>query len=738
MTAQPQIGAPALDEFMDLASSPFHNVEDLELNFDDMENPEVHDTEDNQMDEMGSDGAVVDDVMQEEVEEELLEDENMLEEQDNPQTQQGVEFEMDDTHQAKDEQYDPEDDTILYDEDEEANNDSANLQQDYGHELAEDDDILEPPEAEVEASGVQDEISDDKVPQSDSRLETEVQQAVGDSAPADTISQKDHDEVSGPSVVSKDFADTSSLLNPDHSIQIVHEEASEDADHEREDLHAVYEGSEQAQVAEDPESSVYPAEAPPAESTQESSESESEDGQLVEDSAIQEALHAIRVEWIDARNRFPLFPSVDGDTSECFLHDTGLAYEPLDKLLAGCHAIVEQELGVNDELVLDVPDLGLHICEDSKYAAELTLAQIVDIYLMLKRNESAGPVTSMYCRISPRVCLETQYRYLYGAASDHRTYSSIKMENQSATQEVIRGQGEEPEPFHEEVPDPTGLEHDTVSERHLPVVNDSTLDDITTLEMASDEQHVIKTQQPSHETSSALTSQPLDSTANEVQSGMSEQEQNLQVREAENEDAGADGDILEALDDEYEPEDDSNLNHKFDPELEDSNSSHTVEGEFKSSHEDDAENMAPHTNAEEDFETKVDEQPSADDAQLQNLPEPEAEAEGEGEDAEYFYNSDEEFLSNTGEDGTENAAEETKPQGEDGVDLETPDDGEGSYQDVQILRQGEEGLQDGVDVNGVPPVTPEKAASTKRKAVDDDDFLDLSIDTPEPKRRRPS
>ena len=75
-----------------------------------------------------------------------------------------------------------------------------------------------------------------------------------------------------------------------------------------------------------------------------------------------EALHPVRVLYNDSE--ICLFPPNDDDTNETFfLSDVSLANQGLDKLLGACRDVLTGTIGDDDELVLDVASLGLHISE---------------------------------------------------------------------------------------------------------------------------------------------------------------------------------------------------------------------------------------------------------------------------------------------------------------------------------------------------------------------------------------
>jgi hypothetical protein len=73
-------------------------------------------------------------------------------------------------------------------------------------------------------------------------------------------------------------------------------------------------------------------------------------------------LHTVKVNYQDTE--ICLFPPNEGDDSETFfLADIDLAHQSLDKLLTACHDVLVGTIGDDDELVLDIPSLGLHISQ---------------------------------------------------------------------------------------------------------------------------------------------------------------------------------------------------------------------------------------------------------------------------------------------------------------------------------------------------------------------------------------
>ncbi|KAK5073849.1 hypothetical protein LTR51_004432 [Lithohypha guttulata] len=170
--------------------------------------------------------------------------------------------------------------------------------------------------------------------------------------------------------------------------------------------------------------------------TENPTQEEAEDGETILNheeaisgltNATPSQLHPCLVEY--AGEPFHLFPLPDDDSAEPLLQDSSLAFKPINDLLQQLHGPFAEYLGHSDEIVLDIPSLGLHICEDSKYSFELTLAQIIDTYMLLSQNQQLANIDPLYCQLSHRVCLRTQMNYLGSSAREGKTYATIVEEH---------------------------------------------------------------------------------------------------------------------------------------------------------------------------------------------------------------------------------------------------------------------------------------------------------------------
>ena len=74
--------------------------------------------------------------------------------------------------------------------------------------------------------------------------------------------------------------------------------------------------------------------------------------------------HTVKVHYLETE--MCLFPPTEDDDLEMFfLQDVSLAHESLDKMLGACRDVLANTIGEDDELVLDIASLGLHISEVS-------------------------------------------------------------------------------------------------------------------------------------------------------------------------------------------------------------------------------------------------------------------------------------------------------------------------------------------------------------------------------------
>ena len=168
-----------------------------------------------------------------------------------------------------------------------------------------------------------------------------------------------------------------------------------------------------------------------------SEKSESTAGTLEEYES--QALHPVKVQYDGAE--LCLFPPLDGEDT-FFVQDSSLAFSSCQELLGACREVLGDSIQIDRELVLDFPSLGLHLAEvcppfidseesplmyekGSSHTSQLTVAQILDVYLALHQNEQAEATPPLQCILSTRLSLSSQYAFLVSAAENGKTLSSL-------------------------------------------------------------------------------------------------------------------------------------------------------------------------------------------------------------------------------------------------------------------------------------------------------------------------
>lgn len=434
-------------------------------------------------------------------------------------------------------------------------------------------------------------------------------------------------------------------------------------------------------------------------------------------------VHPVTLVYLE--EEMSLFPPLMGDDSSVyFLSDSTLASQPLDKLLAACREILTGTLDHHDELVLDIPGLGLHICEDSKYSAQITLASVLKIYLKLCHNDPDDPCQPLYCHLSSRVSLASQYAYLSSAGDEGKTYTEIVADH---------------------VDTPEGASTHVDNQVHSPDEEEPSLESTE------------------HELPPSLKTEAQIQTS-QANSGLPHADEDLFGEDDGNSESQADGVQAHGKEpsDENAPpsvqdmepvhaqegdtgfgtvtypdhgEDQHHSPYEKSPAAE-SNSSHTVEayhdgldgqeiydedagGEdlFNETHQDSVDLFDPQENAEREA-GYGDEELFAQDNDGPEVSEQPATLQPQG--------GDDQSLSATVDQKSLNG--DVDHVGDASLDFLDDE----AYSAISVLPK------DGDLVESGPPITPSKAKLSKRKAEADDDLDFLEIGTPEPKRRRPS
>ncbi|VZH96851.1 unnamed protein product [Fusarium fujikuroi] len=143
-----------------------------------------------------------------------------------------------------------------------------------------------------------------------------------------------------------------------------------------------------------------------------------------------EGFPAITVQY--KGDEFPMFST----TTHGFFADTSVLDEPLEKLIAGLRSELENEIAEDDDLVLQVDELGLELVEVRKGSdlypewanilkqatqgetmSNVTLRQILEIFDLLVKNQDPDGSRPLYAYLFTKPNAEKRFEYLVESAT---------------------------------------------------------------------------------------------------------------------------------------------------------------------------------------------------------------------------------------------------------------------------------------------------------------------------------
>jgi hypothetical protein len=733
MSAIPSFAFPDLDashlvDRMDVASSPFQPTDDLDVDLDSFRDPSV--LEDEMIDYQADVADQNDGLMQE------LPDDEMVDQAST--AGHDFDYNMDSfVEQPRDE-----DEDILYEDDEEpeeiprqSNNDDAEPQPDVDQNTPI---IAEGANDQNTSNGLGDTttLQDDDNSAIQDNDHTKPQ---GSSNAIDSLDPtQDSTDSNLPQFDAQQDAQQDAQSSSDHPEQPPQTLEQQQEDEEEEDL--LPEDSENVHTDSlDPQqednSTVEVAQNDPLvpqETSRASPDAQPENVQDSNEIQTQQARDVHPVTLVYLEEEMSLFPPMLGDDSTVyFLSDSSLAIESLDKLLAACRELLTGTLDHDDELVLDVPGLGLHICEDSKYSAQISLADVLEVYLNLCHNDVDDQSQPLYCHLSSRVSLASQYAYLSSAGTEGKTYAEVAADH-------IDTPLEDSTHVDDQVYAPEAQEANANATEHQGQHNAEELS--RELTPAPDVEGQVQpsenTFNPQHAIEEPI--EELDGHSQAQEAGVPMLNEDILVEAVDTPSQNGDPDERQeqladfgtsGTADQEVDRDQSNHEQVHETET---NSSHTVEA-----YRDDIEDQEPYEEVEgEDLFSTV----NQDVEDLSN----------QQENADYEENySDEELFAqdDLGQEvngpSTALNPEETNDQSLSETIDQKPFEDDVPTTDLDYLDdEAESGLsikpEGKVSIVPSPPITPSKAKLAKRKAEADEELDFLDISTPEPKRRRPS
>ncbi|KAJ1707129.1 hypothetical protein F9C07_2279432 [Aspergillus flavus] len=179
-----------------------------------------------------------------------------------------------------------------------------------------------------------------------------------------------------------------------------------------------------------------------------------EDDEQEQGTTKDSSLYPVRVYYQD--NEISLFPPKEGDSSETFfLEDENLAYAPLGELFQSCRQVLQDNVGDNEVLIMDVDALNIQLTEDSLHISKVTLYQIVDLYLQLCHNDGIDEPEPLYLTLNTKLTISAEVSDLLLAASEGKGLSEIHswdgyQEVEAASAEIFEGDDREASPGEEQ------------------------------------------------------------------------------------------------------------------------------------------------------------------------------------------------------------------------------------------------------------------------------------------------
>ncbi|PGH02806.1 hypothetical protein GX51_04418 [Blastomyces parvus] len=140
------------------------------------------------------------------------------------------------------------------------------------------------------------------------------------------------------------------------------------------------------------------------------------------------SLHPVKVLYQDSE--ISLFPPGENDPTETFfLQDEGLADAPIEELVRACRQVLGEHISEDEELILDIESLGLHLPEKSVPVITTSLAQIIQVYLDLYSNDGINEPEPLYLTLSSRSTFTAEFARLAAAANEGKGLSYLTWED---------------------------------------------------------------------------------------------------------------------------------------------------------------------------------------------------------------------------------------------------------------------------------------------------------------------
>ncbi|OQD62782.1 hypothetical protein PENPOL_c011G04024 [Penicillium polonicum] len=176
---------------------------------------------------------------------------------------------------------------------------------------------------------------------------------------------------------------------------------------------------------EDPHIDDAAPEAPPGSEGNHQDADEDESPQQV--TYIDEPVHPVKIIYQDSE--IALFPPLEGDLADTFfIEDEALAYENIDQIFKALRQVLQNSMAGNEVLIIDIDTLGIQMTEDSFHTSQVTLHQILDLYLRLCRNDGTTEPDALYLTLSTKRAFPAEIADLNDAAMEGKKLSELHSE----------------------------------------------------------------------------------------------------------------------------------------------------------------------------------------------------------------------------------------------------------------------------------------------------------------------
>ncbi|OJD23143.1 hypothetical protein ACJ73_05504 [Blastomyces percursus] len=210
------------------------------------------------------------------------------------------------------------------------------------------------------------------------------------------------------------------------------------------------------------------------------------------------SLHPVKVLYQDSE--ISLFPPGENDPTETFfLQDEGLANAPVAELVGACRQVLGEHISEDEELILDIESLGLHLPENSTPIITTSLVQIVQVYLDLCSNDGINEPEPLYLTLSSRATFTAEFARLAAAANEGKGLSYLTWEDYDIdkTEEGVEHKVEDEE-VHEQ-PLLTTENSDSPAEPDSHLVEPADEEEISSESATRSPRHVSTSQSPAIE-----------------------------------------------------------------------------------------------------------------------------------------------------------------------------------------------------------------------------------------------